>query len=72
MADSLDFKQGYLMACTTLTNLHREPGMARDVLQEINISEEDISAMDLNDWDAEGLADIRAEPGGDPIKPTNP
>jgi hypothetical protein len=68
MADSLDFKQGYLMACTTFANLHGEPGMAHEILQQVNITEADVSAMDLSEWDEKGLADIRAEPGADPIK----
>ncbi|GFE97537.1 hypothetical protein [Gluconobacter sp. Gdi] len=62
------FNQGYLIACCNLTNLHDEPSIACDVLAECGLTEDDIKAADLTEYDAKALAKIRSARGGrDPI-----
>lgn len=62
-AETAAFKAGYLLACCNLHNLHNEPGLACDVLAEAGITEADVAAMDLCDYDATALAEIRAARG---------
>lgn len=69
MPDNFDFKRGYLLACTNMMNLHGDSVIARDTLNQVNITEAEVKAMDLAEYDAEGLAEIRAESHGDPIRP---
>lgn len=69
-AENAAFKAGYLLACCNLQNLHDQPGIACDVLAEAGITEADVAAMDLSDYDATALAEIRAArgPDRDPIE----
>lgn len=69
MADSLEFKRGYLLACTNMMNLHGDSVIAYDTLIQIDLTEAEVKAMDLAEYDEQGLAEIRAEGRGDPIKP---
>lgn len=69
MPDSFEFKRGYLLACTNMMNLHGDSVIAYDTLIQVNITEAEVKAMDLAEYDAAGLAEIRAEGRSDPIKP---
>jgi hypothetical protein len=69
MADALDFKHGYLIACCNAMNLHGDSVLCRDTLAEAGITEDEVKAMDLSDYDAKALAEIRAE-HRDPIIPS--
>jgi hypothetical protein len=68
-AEALAFKAGYLIACCNIVNLHDEPGIACDVLAEAGITQADVKAMDLCDYDARALKIIRKQrpDRGDPI-----
>ena len=71
----LGFKHGYLIACCNLANLHNEPDMASDVLIECGISSAEVARMDLTDYDAIALREIRKARRLDPIaapSPTSP
>lgn len=62
------FNHGYLIACCNISHLHDEPSIARDVLAECGLGAGDISAIELSDYDAEALSQIRASRGDrDPI-----
>ena len=64
------FSNGYLLACCNLVNLHDRPELANDVLGEAGITQAEVKAMDLSEYDARALAKIReARPNlGDPIR----
>lgn len=64
-----ELKRGYLIACCNIENLHGETDIAADVLIECPISQADVDAMDLSDYDAEALVKIRASCAEDPIAP---
>ncbi|MET3602193.1 hypothetical protein [Martelella mangrovi] len=63
----LEFKRGYLIACCNLVNLHHDTVVANDVLQQCGISENDVSRMNLTEYDAVALAEIREGRSFDPI-----
>jgi len=69
-AETAAFKAGYLLACCTMQNMHDQPGIACDVLAEAGITENDVAAMDLCEYDAKALAEIRTARGanGDPVE----
>lgn len=52
------FNHGYVLACCTVANLHDEPGIAFDVLQELGITAKAVEAMGLCEYDAAGLRKI--------------
>jgi hypothetical protein len=62
------FNRGYLIACTNMMNLHKDAQVAADTLAQAHITQADVDAMDLCEYDAEALAEIRLEPN-DPISP---
>lgn len=68
------FNHGYLLACCTLVNLRHAPEVACDVLGEAGITEAEVKAMDLTEYDARALARIReSRPAqGDPILSKRP
>jgi hypothetical protein len=66
-ARRLDFNRGYLIACCNIANLHNEECIASDVLIEAGIVQSDVTAMDLNEYDAAALVRIRAARSDDPI-----
>lgn len=68
-AEALAFKAGYLIACCNIAHLHDEPGIACDVLAEAGITQADVKAMELCDYDARALKEIRKQrpERGDPI-----
>lgn len=65
---SAEFKGGYLLACCNLVHLHDRPCLASDVLGEAGITEADVAAMDLTDFDAKALSEIRAARQTDPLR----
>ena len=62
------FAHGYVLACCNIANLHNEPVIAADILAEAGITEAEIAGMDLSDYDAMALEEIRRARGEDPIK----
>lgn len=68
-AEKLAFAHGYLLACCNLVNMHDRPELANDVLGEAGITQAEVQAMGLSEYDAKALAKIReARPNmGDPI-----
>ncbi|OUJ10149.1 hypothetical protein [Acetobacter okinawensis] len=62
-----NFNAGYLIACCNIYNLHNEEGIAADILREAGITEAEVKALDLNEYDAEALAVIRGAGNDDPI-----
>ena len=52
------FDHGYLIACSNLVNMHDEPDLAGDILDQINLSVEQIEAMDLSEIDLSALEAI--------------
>lgn len=63
-----EFNRGYVIACCNTSNLHNEPTIACDVLAELDISEDDIQRMDLAEYDATALAEIRKQRKEDPVR----
>lgn len=57
------FKFGYTLACCTLTNMHDQPGMAKDVLKDIGLTRAEVKAMDLTEYDAKALRQIERHTG---------
>ncbi len=66
-AETYGFKAGYLIACCNLVNLHDQPSIACDVLAEAGLSEADVDAMDLSEYDLRALKEIREGRRDDPI-----
>lgn len=66
-AEKAAFNNGYLIACCNLTNMHNEPCLASDVLAELGIVEADVATMDLSEYDARALAEIRKARSRDPL-----
>jgi hypothetical protein len=62
-----NFNAGYLIACCNLFNMHNEEGMAADILAEATITEEDVKALGLSEYDAAALVEIRKARNEDPI-----
>ncbi|MFT8723803.1 MAG: hypothetical protein ABF759_14720 [Acetobacter malorum] len=62
-----NFNAGYLIACCNIYNMHNEEGIAADILREAGITEAEVKALDLNEYDAEALAVIRGAGNDDPI-----
>jgi len=63
-----ELARGYLIACCNVANLHNMHDVASDVLIEMPITQTEVNAMDLSDYDAKALAEIRAARADDPIK----
>ena len=61
------FNRGYLIACCNLQNMHYEASIASDVLAEIGVTQSEVDAMDLCEYDAAALVEIRKARGDDPI-----
>lgn len=66
-AEEAAFKVGYLIVCCNLVNLHDEPFLAADVLYEAGITEADVKAMDLTEYDLRALREIRKARRDDPL-----
>jgi len=66
--DITEFNRGYLIACRNIANLHNEECIAADVLMEAGITQAEVDAMDLSEYDAEALVEIRAARNDDPIE----
>jgi hypothetical protein len=62
-----NFNAGYLIACCNLFNMHNEEGMAADILAEATITEEEVKALGLSEYDAAALVEIRKSAKDDPI-----
>ncbi|MDR6181996.1 hypothetical protein [Asaia bogorensis] len=68
-SEKRSFNHGYLIACCNISHLHDEPSIARDVLAECGLSTRDISTIELSDYDAKALSEIRVSRGDqDPIR----
>lgn len=52
------FEHGYVIACCNLVHLHDEPGLAFDVLSELGVKKETVTAMCLTDYDNSALRQI--------------
>ena len=61
------WKNGYLMACCNLANMHDQPSLASDVLAEAAITEANVKAMELTEYDLRALAKIRTARALDPL-----
>ncbi|MFT8886530.1 MAG: hypothetical protein ABF946_10050 [Acetobacter papayae] len=61
------FNAGYLIACCNVYNMHNEEGIASDILAQAGITEAEIEAVDLSEYDAAALTEIRKASGEDPI-----
>jgi hypothetical protein len=59
----LEFARGYVIACCNLSNLHREPSMARDIFLELGVTKAEIEKMDLSEHDLEAIKEMN-EAGG--------
>ncbi|MGV0879479.1 hypothetical protein V6767_20300 [Martelella sp. FLE1502] len=58
---ALEYKRGYLIACCNLMNLHHDAPIAADVLAQCGITQADVDAMDLTEYDATALTAIRVK-----------
>lgn len=67
-AEKMAFNHGYLIACCNIKHLHSEEIIACDVLAQLGLIQSDVDAMDLTEYDAEALAEIRTSRGDDPIE----
>lgn len=65
--NELAFKVGYVMACCNLQNLFDQPTMAAEILGELGLSQGDVDAMDLSEYDINALSIIRQATADDPI-----
>lgn len=61
------FNAGYLIACCNVYNMHNEEGIAADILAEAGITEAEVEAADLSEYDANALVEIRKASSEDPI-----
>jgi hypothetical protein len=61
------FNHGYVIACCNLQNLHGSADEACDVLAELGVKQHEIEAMDLSEYDATALAEIRVARKDDPV-----
>ncbi|ANA12888.1 hypothetical protein [Acetobacter oryzifermentans] len=61
------FGNGYLIACCNIHNMHNEPSIAADILSQADITISEVMAMDLSEYDASALEEIRAARSNDPI-----
>ncbi len=61
MVDTFEFNRGYLIACCDMMNLHGDSRIASDTLAQAGITQSDVKKMDLTEYDAAALADIRQE-----------
>lgn len=66
-AEDRGFRAGYLLACCNIASLHNEPSIASDILAEAGITAAQVKAMDLSEYDAAALKEIRAARNTDPI-----
>lgn len=66
-AEEAAWKNGYLIACCNLANMHGTPCIASDVLAEAGISPAEVKAMDLSDYDKRALREIRRARREDPL-----
>jgi hypothetical protein len=66
-AEEAAWKNGYLIACCNLANMHDRPSLAADVLAEAGITEAEAEAMGLSEYDARALAEIRKARPLDPL-----
>lgn len=62
-----DFNHGYVIACCNLLHSHNEDSLAADLLAEAGLSEADIEALNLDEYDARALKTIREAIHDDPI-----
>ncbi|PEN28156.1 hypothetical protein [Acetobacter fabarum] len=62
-----NFNAGYLIACCNIVNMHNEEGIASDILAQAGITEAEVKALDLSEYDANALAEIRKASSEDPI-----
>lgn len=61
------FNAGYLIACCNLCNTHNEESIAADVLSQVDITQSEVTAMDLSEYDSNALQIIRRSRIPDPI-----
>ncbi|ASL39503.1 hypothetical protein CBI36_02905 [Acetobacter oryzifermentans] len=61
------FNFGYLTACCNLCNMHNEGSIAADVLSQVDITQSEVAAMDLSEYDSNALQIIRRSRIPDPI-----
>jgi hypothetical protein len=66
-AEKDGFNSGYMLACCNLTNMHDQPGLASDVLAEAGMTEADVAAMGLSEYDRRALAEIRKGRATNPL-----
>lgn len=66
-AEEAAWKNGYLIACCNLTNLHDRPELANDVLAEAGITKAEVKRMKLSDYDKRALREIRKARREDPL-----
>ena len=59
------FNAGYLLACCNISNMHNAESIASDVLNELGITEDEVKALDLSEYDAKALNKIRKARGND-------
>ncbi|WP_025828343.1 hypothetical protein [Acetobacter okinawensis] len=62
-----NFNAGYLIACCNIVNMHNEEGIASDILAQAGITEAEVKALDLSEYDANALTEIRKASSEDPI-----
>lgn len=62
-----NFNAGYLIACCNIANMHNEECIASDVLSQAGITEAEVKALDLSEYDANALVEIRKARSEDPI-----
>jgi hypothetical protein len=67
-AEKLAFNTGYLIACCNLVNMHDRPCLASDVLAEAGITEADVQAMGLTEYDQRALEKIRKGRAANPLR----
>lgn len=61
--DKLDFERGYVLACCNIYHLHREDGVACDVLSELGVSRAEVKRMGLTEYDLAALRKIETARG---------
>jgi hypothetical protein len=58
-----EFARGYVIACCNLSNLHREPSMAREIFFQLGVTKAEIERMDLSEYDLKAVKKMN-EAGG--------
>lgn len=71
-----EFKRGYILACCNLINMHGTNTETIDLFQQLGITQDEIAAMDLSEYDLSALTDLETAYGlekmyGTPAAPTS-